>query len=272
MLLIIGTDGGTMRTDQDTLEAPMNRRDQRIGLLRLVAVAALAILLISCDGSGPTAPAGDDNPPASETPQTPGFPWIPDTSATPDTTTTPPDTTSSPTNPLDSTLVAERARIALRYEASEPEYESLHVLWLEIQLDPLLEPLSPLLQCQPLQYDGAAQIVGPGGGVIRVGTHVITIPPGALGDSTVISAEADPALAVGVTFLPEGLQFQKPIILDLDYGHCNGLLALLRFQPFRGAYVDDQGNVLSYPNSSDDRLHRRLRIDIDPFSQYAGAY
>lgn len=257
-----------MRTNQDT---PGMMTRERGGWLRLIAIAALAVMLISCDGSSPSDPGDGGDPPGTPNPEVPGFPSTPDTSATPDTTTTP-DTTATPVSALDSTLVAERARIALRYDSSRPEYDTLHILWLDIQLDPLLLPLSPLLQCQPLYYAGAAEIIGPEGGVIRIGNHEVTIPAGALRDSTVISAEADPALAFGVKFLPEGLHFEKPIELDLDYGHCNGLLALLRFEPFRGAYVDDQGNVLEYPASDDDRVQRRIRIQLDHFSKYAVAY
>ncbi len=259
-----------MRNDQqDTLDLTVTYGHRQGWWLRLIVIAALALLLISCDGSNPADPADDGNPPAPETPLTPGSPLTPDTTTTPDTTSTPPDTTTTPGNALDSTLTAERARIALRYTESDPELHTLQVLWLQIDLGGLL---GPLLECQPLPYAGDAQIIGPAGGVFRIGNHVVTIPAGAVRDSVVISAESDPALAVGVKFLPEGLQFEKPIELDLDYNHCNGLLSLLRLQPFRGAYVSDDGSILEYPASADDRAQRRVRVQIDHFSKYAVAY
>ena len=143
--------------------------------------------------------------------------------------------------------------------------------------DKLGGELSALLSRAFRSYDPTGTAVEGGEDAGRAtplgeGQYLVTIPAGAVRDSVVISAESDPALAVGVKFLPEGLQFEKPIELDLDYNHCNGLLSLLRLQPFRGAYVSDDGSILEYPASADDRAQRRVRVQIDHFSKYAVAY
>src|SRR5690349_6927513 len=42
-----------------------------------------------------------------------------------------------------------------------------------------LGTLPGLLSCTPLDYDSTTQMVGPWGGLIRVGPHLLLIPPGA---------------------------------------------------------------------------------------------
>ena len=61
-----------MRNDQqDTLDLTVTYGHRQGWWLRLIVIAALALLLISCDGSNPADPADDGNPPAPETPELP---------------------------------------------------------------------------------------------------------------------------------------------------------------------------------------------------------
>ena len=58
-----------MRSDQqDTLDLTTTYGHPHTGWLRLLVVAALALLLISCDGSSPAGPGEDGNPPATGKP------------------------------------------------------------------------------------------------------------------------------------------------------------------------------------------------------------
>jgi hypothetical protein len=242
--------------------------DRRLshGLRRVLFLTACAFMLVSCEAFDAAAPGDGESPSTPANPISPSAPRFP--GGTPDTTGTPPDTLP-PDPALDSTLAAERARITLRATTSEAEYQSLQLVWLDIEQGRIPAPVSPLLQCEPQQYAGDAQIIGPLGGILRTGNHVLRIPAGAVRNRTVITAEADPSLDVGVRFLPAGITFDRPLELELNYQHCN----LSLFRPaFRGAYVDDQGTVLEYPSSADDKSGERLTIFVDHFSKYAVAY
>ncbi len=99
-----------------------------------------------------------------------------------------------------------------------------------------------LVQCQLKSYKGGARVIGPGGGVVTIGPHKITIPPGALRISLVVYGEVHVANHVVVELSPHGLQMSAPAILELAYGTCqsgNGLEV---------AYVDNNLDVISYPD------------------------
>src|SRR2546428_5731274 len=60
-------------------------------------------------------------------------------------------------------------------------------------LDTLVQTVNKaasLLTCSPLSYDSATQTIGAAGGVIQVGPHTLSIPPGALTDTVTITAVA----------------------------------------------------------------------------------
>lgn len=141
---------------------------------------------------------------------------------------------------------------------------------------PLLDPAKGvlnlgLLACRPLPYAFTSQVVGPAGGTVRVGKHVLVIPAGALRVATTITAEQPTDPVASVRFSPEGLQFvagHSPK-LTLDYSNCPlGRLQILK----RVAYTNERLTILSYLLSLDNILLSRVSASISHFSRYAVAW
>lgn len=227
-------------------------------------ILACTLALASCASDGPADPLG--NPPASGN----GNPA--DTSGTPvDTSGTPSDTAGTPPS-TDSLLIllhSAQVRIAATRAASIAVHDSLALVWEVTKALPLPVVPSPLLLCQPLEYDGAAAIIGPEGGELRFGPHRLTIPPGALPYRTVITAEAPTSLRVEADFSPHGLQFLKDVELRLDYDHCTQPLLP---GAFKVVYLDDLLRILETPPSEDYRSSQWIRTWLRHFSKYAVAY
>src|SRR5690606_31880864 len=125
-----------------------------------------------------------------------------------------------------------------------------------------------LVLCIPRAYDGDARIIGPEGGVIGVGSHRLTIPPGALDRPVVITAEAPVAFEVMLEFKPHGMTFRKRPTLSFDYTHCLRPSWLQE----RVAYLGDDDEVLEWPESHDRTTLGRIDAQIDHFSRYAVAF
>jgi hypothetical protein len=129
--------------------------------------------------------------------------------------------------------------------------------------------LNGLLACNLQPYAYSAKLIGPAGGTIQAGGHVLTIPAGALSQNVMISAEAPSDFVASVRFKPEGLHFARKATLTLDYSNCPlGRLNLLK----RVAYTTDNLNILSFLLSRDDLLRMRVSADLEHFSRYAVAW
>jgi hypothetical protein len=134
----------------------------------------------------------------------------------------------------------------------------------------LLQPLG-LLQCSPLPPDTETRTVGPAGGYLQVGPHVLAIPPGALDVPVTITGTIVPGTVNAVRFTPEGLAFNRwhSAYLTMSYANCNLLGQLL---PKRIAYVDDGLDILYYLLSFDLLRVKRVTGKVDHFSSYAVAW
>lgn len=133
----------------------------------------------------------------------------------------------------------------------------------------LLAPTG-LLTCSPLPYAFATDTIGPLGGVIDVGPHLLSIPAGALAEPVVITAEAPSDTVNLVRFEPHGLRFAQPASLTMSYANCDvgDLLHLAK----QITYVDDALTVLDYLLSSDDIENERVTTELEHFSGYAVAW
>jgi hypothetical protein len=132
-------------------------------------------------------------------------------------------------------------------------------------------PGTGLLACRIEPYAITKKTIGPAGGQIQVGRHVLVIPAGALSAPTLITAEAPSDPVASVRFSPEGLHFKEgsPARLTLDYSNCPlGRLQILK----RIAYTTEQLNILSYLLSRDNLLFQRVSGDVEHFSRYAVAW
>jgi hypothetical protein len=183
---------------------------------------------------------------------------------------------------------AEQQRVALAAAESEAVFDSLHAQFLLRGLDgtlggvvggvggvggvvggvgDVLSDVLGLLLCQPERYAATVKVVGPQGGVVRVGSHRLEIPRNALRAPTVITAERPTGNAATVRFSPHGLEFERSATLTMDYSHCSDTNRRKRM-----VYTDEQLNILEYPISRDDPRNDELEARIDHFSRYAVAY
>jgi hypothetical protein len=124
-----------------------------------------------------------------------------------------------------------------------------------------------LLSCSEQPYAVTTQTVGPKGGTIRVGTHRLVIPTGALTLPVSIKAEQVPGRVNSVRFYPEGLKFERAASLTLSYGNCSPLLVLKRV-----VYIDEALRILELLPSVDDLRTKTVTGSIRHFSRYAVAW
>lgn len=136
-------------------------------------------------------------------------------------------------------------------------------------IGPLVEPTG-LLQCSALPYATTTRTIGSEGGWISAGPHTLVIPAGALTRPTAITMTVPTGLGVNsVRFAPEGLQFQRPVWLQMSYMNCSLLGSLL---PKRIAYTDGNLNVIEYLLSLDNLFTKRVTGKVTHFSDYVVAW
>jgi hypothetical protein len=124
-----------------------------------------------------------------------------------------------------------------------------------------------LLVCPTANSYTSTKVIGPAGGVIKVGPHTFTVPTGALTTNVKITASAPAGSYVKVDFQPEGLRFAKSTQLTLSYRECGFVEGLL----LRVAYVDE-GRILELVGSSNSILSQTVTGKVDHFSGYAIAF
>lgn len=126
-----------------------------------------------------------------------------------------------------------------------------------------------LLTCTALAADSVTQAVGPAGGTLQFGPHVLVIPPGALDSSVVITAVAPSDTVNRAHFSPSGLVFQQPASLTMSYANCGIVGSLL---PRQIAYTTDLLEILEYLGGSDDMLNQTVTSQVHHFSDYVVAW
>ncbi len=163
---------------------------------------------------------------------------------------------------------------APRSQANQPQEDPFLGHPLEGVLDGLggaTGSLGQLLTCKPQQYASNSEVIGPWGGMLRVGKHTFYVPPGALDQNVRITAEAPAGNTISVRFSPEGLKFDRrhEPVLTLDYSDCGLVRNLL---PKRVAYTDERLSILSILESFDNIFTHRVSARLEHFSRYAVAF
>jgi hypothetical protein len=130
-----------------------------------------------------------------------------------------------------------------------------------------LGSVTDLLLCSPQPYDITNQTIGPSGGVLRVGTHSLVIPKDALSQKVAITAEQIRGSTNSIRFSPEGLRFEKPAVLTMNYQNC----ALVLLQK-KIVYTTEKLKILEVLRSLDLFRGKTVTAPIDHFSRYAVAY
>jgi hypothetical protein len=103
--------------------------------------------------------------------------------------------------------------------------------------------------------------------VLKVGSHSLVIPKDALSRNVAITAEQIRGSTNSIRFSPEGLQFQKPAVLTMDYQNC----ALVLLQK-KIVYTTEKLKILEVLTSLDLFKKKWVSAPIDHFSRYAVAY
>jgi len=124
-----------------------------------------------------------------------------------------------------------------------------------------------LLLCSPQRYQAVTRVVGSKGGKIKVGSHVLTIPAGALSEDVTIVAEQLTSSVNSVRFGPEGLIFAQPAELTMSYDNCQSIAS-----PKKVVYTDERLKLLEVLHSNDKPQTKIVTSPIDHFSRYAVAY
>jgi hypothetical protein len=124
-----------------------------------------------------------------------------------------------------------------------------------------------LLSCEPQKYAINKVAVGPKGGRIKVGSHLLQIPAGALSTTVTITAEQITGTVNSVRFSPEGLKFAQPAELSMSYDNC------VMVTPAKSiVYTSEQLGILKLLPSLDRVQSNTVVSPIDHFSRYAVAY
>ncbi|MFL5492208.1 MAG: hypothetical protein ACJ8AV_12355 [Gemmatimonadales bacterium] len=142
---------------------------------------------------------------------------------------------------------------------ADPQFGSVTVIPTIITAD--------LLQCNPQRYISVTKVVGPKGGKIKVGSHSLEIPSGALSKDVTIVAEQVSDVTNSVRFSPEGLTFAQPATLTMSYDNCVSTAAQKSI-----VYTTDQLGILEQLRSADKPQNKIVTSTIEHFSRYAVAY
>ena len=121
-----------------------------------------------------------------------------------------------------------------------------------------------LVSCNVKKSYSASQVIGPNGGVLRVGPHKLYVPPKALKQNVRISADAPAGKYVQIAFQPEGLKFERKTALTMSYAECSLLSPL----SLKIVYVNDQFEILEVLPTVTSVLTRTATAPVDHFSRY----
>src|SRR2546426_6227853 len=138
-----------------------------------------------------------------------------------------------------------------------------------------------LVPCSALPDLALTEVIGPEGGYISVGPHLLVIPAGALKRRVAITANLhfQPRGHIGkaglrvnaVRFQPK-LKFQTPAYLVMSYANCDPAY-LASLLPKQIVYANGALNIILENEASDDYPDARMVTAlIDHFSNYAVAW
>jgi hypothetical protein len=130
-----------------------------------------------------------------------------------------------------------------------------------------LGTVTDLLTCSQQPYAITTATIGPKGGQIKVGTHQLDIPKDALSSVVTITAEQVSGSTNSVRFSPDGLRFQQPAALTMNYENC----ALVLLQK-KIVFTSEKLKILEVLQSLDLFRSKTVTAPIDHFSRYAVAY
>lgn len=79
------------------------------------------------------------------------------------------------------------------------------------------------INCVPKVEAAGSALIGPAGGILRIGTHRLIVPAGALTEKVFISGTVPAGKPFEIDLQPHGLQFRKAAGLILDASSCTNV-------------------------------------------------
>jgi hypothetical protein len=131
---------------------------------------------------------------------------------------------------------------------------------------PSLEPELQFTSCKAEPSAVSSAWVGPKGGILRAGNHMLKVPPGALGSSVRITMESPSGSINRVVFKPEGLVFNAKARPHLVMNYSNCWVTSNAKQHV--VYVDAALNVLEITPSTTDPAAGTVDATLKHFSEY----
>jgi len=122
--------------------------------------------------------------------------------------------------------------------------------------------------CSPQSGATAVVDVGPRGGLVFVGPHVLIVPPGALTSTVTITATIPDQSVAFVVFEPSGLVFKRPAGLLLSMAGCD---TPSDYVPDVN-YVNESGEVVERIEAVYSNYWHAIAAPIKHFSGYAVAW
>lgn len=129
----------------------------------------------------------------------------------------------------------------------------------------LTDPKPLLTTCRPQPYAAAAGWIGPGGGLLKAGTHILKVRPGALSSTVWITMEAPSSAINRVVFKPDGLTFKYPANLTMSYSNC----VVVPGTQQRIVYLNDRLRIIEATPSETDPSTQTVNGKVSHFSDYA---
>jgi hypothetical protein len=126
-----------------------------------------------------------------------------------------------------------------------------------------------LLTCRPMPAAWGSEWIGPAGGSVQVGPHILRVPAGSLDRWVRITGYAASDNVNRVQFWPHGLEFERAAALTMSYANCDLVSRLL---PKKIAYIDDDQDILYALLSVDNVYALKVTGKVEHFSEYAVAY
>jgi hypothetical protein len=142
----------------------------------------------------------------------------------------------------------------------------------QVSHEPLVKPvaLDDFTRCTPQPTATASARVGPSGGTLRVGRHMLKIPAGALKRSVVITMDAPSDSLNYVVFGPEGLTFDPASLPTLTMSYHNCAVNNRKGESLEIIYTDDLLTTVldTTVTVSSDTLNRTVGARLRHFSKY----
>jgi hypothetical protein len=125
---------------------------------------------------------------------------------------------------------------------------------------------SEFTECSPQPSASAKARIGPDGGSLRAGDHVLIVPAGALKAATWITMQAPSGEINRVVFGPEGLTFHRkyPARLVMSYQDC----MVNPGAEQQIVQVNESLSIIETPPSENDPLTETVGAKLSHFSDY----